>query len=487
VLECLVEAWPRPVNYWEKDGRLITASSRHKLEDTDHHPDSEGLLPPVPYKYTTRLTVTLLDRRDEGTYYCVSKNELGITRGNIQMFRRDPNRPPPPKTSGKLQFEYFGDRAPELLGFEDICPAREPCPDCASMGPMRCENSARIFGVGISAFDPSLPGITNRTEDCTLETIGKPVFKRYTPDQHGGWLMDPKPRDPEDWHKIWTTGSGGHQDRILYEFGDEDKYREGAATKNHSLELPFTGSANVIYNGSFFYYNQEKEAIVKLDLATRDLRCLEIPRGRQKQRRTINQECRLLGRRHGPDFLTQLYPEMGGKVFVDLSVDENGLWAIMAMKENNNTLVLKIQAWNMELIWAWNITLNHNLVADMFIVCGVLYAADRTDARDTKIRLALDLYKHNMIEIELPFTNPFRHTTLLGYNPRKDPRDGTGRPGGFLYTWDGGNQLTYPVKYHDIGYREPSPPATDPPETGAYTARARPGLQIETQALTDLE
>ena len=86
-----------------------------------------------------------------------------------------------------------------------------------------------------------------------------------------------------------------------------------------------------------------------------------------------------------------------------------------------------------------------------------------------------------MLEIELPFTNPFRHTTMLGYNPRRDPRDGTGRPGGFLYTWDGGNQLTYPVKYHDIGYREPAPPPTDPPETGAYTARSPSGLQIETK------
>ena len=103
----------------------------------------------------TRLTVTLHDRRDEGTYYCVSKNELGITRGNIQVFskchresqvcklivssysERDPNRPPPPKASGKLVFEYFGDRSPELLGFEDICPVREPYPDCASMGPLR--------------------------------------------------------------------------------------------------------------------------------------------------------------------------------------------------------------------------------------------------------------------------------------------------------------------------------------------------------------
>ena len=73
-------------------------------------------------------------------------------------------------------------------------------------------------------------------------------------------------------------------------------------------------------------------------------------------------------------------------IMVDLAVDENGLWAIMAMKENNNTLVMKISSWNMELVWAWNITLNHNLVGDMFIVCGVLYAVDRTDARDTKIR-----------------------------------------------------------------------------------------------------
>ena len=31
---------------------------------------------------------------------------------------------------------------------------------------------------------------------------------------------------------------------------------------------------------------QEKEAIVKLDLATRDLRCLQIPTGRQRHRVT---------------------------------------------------------------------------------------------------------------------------------------------------------------------------------------------------------
>ena len=69
-----------------------------------------------------------------------------------------------------------------------------------------------------------------------------------------------------------------------------------------------------------------------------------------------------------------------------MAVDENGLWALMAFKENNNTGVLKIDAANMELLYMWNISLNHNLVADMFIVCGVLYAVDKTDAPQTKIR-----------------------------------------------------------------------------------------------------
>ena len=120
--------------------------------------------------------------------------------------------------------------------------------------------------------------------------------------------------------------------------------------------------------------------------------------GEEGQRKRRGRDCGLVPRSHSK-FLTQLYPEMGGDVWVDLAADENGLWAVMAMAENNNTLVMKLSAWNLELVWAWNITLNHNLVADMFIVCGVLYAVDRTDARDTKIRLALDLYTHRMLEI----------------------------------------------------------------------------------------
>ena len=47
-----------------------------------------------------------------------------------------------------------------------------------------------------------------------------------------------------------------------------------------------------------------------------------------------------------------------------------------------------------------------------------------------------------------------------------------------LTTWDGGNQLTYPIKYHAIGYKE-NLNENEPNSTG-YSLQKQPesGLQI---------
>lgn len=55
----------------------------------------------------------------------------------------------------------------------------------------------------------------------------------------------------------------------------------------------------------------------------------------------------------------------------------------------------------------------------MFIVGGVLYAIDSVTERNTKIRLALDLYRVKLVDVSLTFTNPFRKTTTVGYNHKK--------------------------------------------------------------------
>lgn len=66
----------------------------------------------------------------------------------------------------------------------------------------------------------------------------------------------------------------------------------------------------------------------------------------------------------------------------------------------------------------WNISLEHHKVGEMFIVCGVLYAVDSVTERNTTIRFAFDLYKNNLLDVNLPFTNPFRKTTMIEYNQK---------------------------------------------------------------------
>lgn len=57
-------------------------------------------------------------------------------------------------------------------------------------------------------------------------------------------------------------------------------------------------------------------------------------------------------------------------------------------------------------------------VGEMFIVCGVLYAIDSVTERNTRIHLALDLYRGNLLnDVNLSFTNPFKNTTMALYNP----------------------------------------------------------------------
>lgn len=103
---------------------------------------------------------------------------------------------------------------------------------------------------------------------------------------------------------------------------------------------------------------------------------------------------------------------------IDFNVDDNGLWIIYSTAHSNNTIVAKLDSSNLEFQYSWNISINHHKVGEMFIVCGVLYAVDSVTERMTKIRLALDLYKSKLLEVNLSFTNPFRKTTTVGYNHR---------------------------------------------------------------------
>ncbi len=35
ILECIISAYPQAVNYWAKDGRIVSSSTKHKIEAYD--------------------------------------------------------------------------------------------------------------------------------------------------------------------------------------------------------------------------------------------------------------------------------------------------------------------------------------------------------------------------------------------------------------------------------------------------------------------
>lgn len=81
---------------------------------------------------------------------------------------------------------------------------------------------------------------------------------------------------------------------------------------------------------------------------------------------------------------TALYTEQHN--YVDLAVDDNGLWVIYGLRASNNTVVLKLDEKTMDIQNAWNISVVHRKAGEMFIVCGVLYVVDSITETTTNIR-----------------------------------------------------------------------------------------------------
>ena len=115
---------------------------------------------------------------------------------------------------------------------------------------------------------------------------------------------------------------------------------------------------------------------------------------------------------------------------------------------------MKFDSDTLEIQYMWNISLKHHQISDSFIVCGVMYAVDHVDERNTKIRFALDLYKNKLLDLELPFTNPFSYTTMLGYNSRIQVNaTDQGEP---VHLFDSVTSNFHLTEFDYVGWREPA-------------------------------
>ena len=78
ILECRITAYPHAVNYWQKDGRRIVSSSKHRIEA---YQDGGS-----EHRLTLSLRIVGIDVDDYGRYDCVAANALGTDRQTIHLF-----------------------------------------------------------------------------------------------------------------------------------------------------------------------------------------------------------------------------------------------------------------------------------------------------------------------------------------------------------------------------------------------------------------
>jgi Olfactomedin-like domain len=131
------------------------------------------------------------------------------------------------------------------------------------------------------------PGFPNRTLDCHLYAVGKPVYHKFSEQTYGAWMKDSLPKQESLAEKIWVTSE--NESQRLYEYMNKEDYRTNKHKKVHRLDRAFRvsvlrfdelnsnstvyglsspqGNAHVVYNGSFYYCERDSPKIVKYDFS----------------------------------------------------------------------------------------------------------------------------------------------------------------------------------------------------------------------------
>ncbi|RWS09078.1 uncharacterized protein B4U79_04985, partial [Dinothrombium tinctorium] len=433
VMECIVESFPTAVTYWMyEDERIIENSWKYKImEETKNH-------------YTTRmlLNITYVEHTDYGNYNCVAKNHLGTVKGIINLYSQyyqgynilckqyihfaglDINDP---HSAQEATTKIYGE--PTLPPFEASCP---PCTtQCTKVH--YCKGSVSYGPITTVPANPAIRGSSkewtkfnlSRPQQCLINDrdvielmqVGKPVYKRETDSVYACWMQDSNPKTSEDAKKYYLTSSNNK--KILYEFKNIEAFRKNEG-KMHQLPYTIGGNSQTIYNGSFYYNYDGMNKIIKYDLMSKHSTDMVVPFAAHKPDKKF------------------LYTTENN--YMDIEADENGLWVIYTSNDTSNTLVLKFDPNTLLYEKFWNISFDHQILGEMFIICGVLYGVDNVTTTNTKIKFAFDLYTETALEdVSIDFTNPFQNNKFIAYNAKYQK----------IYALDDRNAIEYPIRMKD--------------------------------------
>ncbi|KAM9860129.1 olfactomedin-like protein 3A [Aulostomus maculatus] len=227
------------------------------------------------------------------------------------------------------------------------------------------------------------------------------------------------------WTKDTSRSTGrvyifnGTDDDTIYDFAsiqDFTRSRGLAGSKKRKLPSAWSGTGHVVYNNHAYYISQGAVvSVIKFDL----------------KNKTVADRAVFPVQDHVPVY--GLTPETK----MDLAVDEEGLWAIYATRQNERHISLaKIDARSLDIEQMWDTNCPRENAEAAFVICGTLYVVYNTKQPGrSRIQCVFDV--NDMVTNEdaplVYFPKRYGAHSSVKYNPQEQ----------LLYAWDDGYQILY--------------------------------------------
>ncbi|XP_056273526.1 olfactomedin-like protein 3A [Pseudoliparis swirei] len=251
--------------------------------------------------------------------------------------------------------------------------------------------------------------------DCrtALSLIKSLKIVKKAGDTYGSWFKDPT----EGSEKVYLLS--GIRNDTLNEYVSLHSFTERTTTPPvREVRLPsdWQGTGQVVYNGFLYYHKADTpNQIVKVDLLNG----------------TMVDSTLVPGAGRLPVY------SLNPNTYLDLAVDELGLWVIHADPEYEGNLVItKLDKASLAVEYTWDTQCRSQDAEGAFLICGTLYVVYNTryGGRST-IQCLYDIHDtiHSNESPVMFFPKRYTSHSSIHYHPGEKQ----------LYAWDDGYQMVY--------------------------------------------
>ncbi|XP_023280005.1 myocilin [Seriola lalandi dorsalis] len=265
------------------------------------------------------------------------------------------------------------------------------------------------------------PDVSEDNTGCgELLSVAEPVTHRKADNiagKYGVWMQDPEAVSPYGPDMVWRIDTIGTEVRQMFGYEDMEQLSKGFPSKVLLLPELMESTGATLYRGCLYYQRRRSRTIIRYDLASESIAARrELPHA---------------------GFHGQYPYSWGGYTDIDLSVDEQGLWAVYSTSKAKGAIVIsKLDPNTLEVKRSWETNIRKNSVANSFMICGRLYTVSSYAAPNTFINHMYDTASSQGKAVAIPFKNKYRYNCMIDYSLAQRK----------LFAWDNFHIVSYDLR-----------------------------------------